>query len=275
VQVSLFVTCLVNVYFPEAAADAVRLLRSLGVEVSFPAGQTCCGQPPFNAGQVSAAAEMAAYTRRALRDSRHVVVPSGSCTAMMRRFYPRILQDGPHRRPAGGDAPGAEASCWGDTRVWELAEFLTHVLQVETLGSGLAGLRVAYHHGCHALRELGLRGEALQLLTGAGAEVVSWEAAEECCGFGGLFSVKLPEVSVAMADRKLDTLLEAEPDLLTSADGGCLLQLAGRMSARGLQVPVVPLATLLWRARSTLPRADASRARPDAALSRVRDDGFA
>jgi L-lactate dehydrogenase complex protein LldE len=272
VQVSLFVTCLVDVYFPEAAADAVRLLRSLGVEVAFPEAQTCCGQPPFNAGKVGAAAELAAYTRDVLRESRHVVVPSGSCATMMRRFYPTLLDEGAERAPASEvETPSAHApSCWGDTRVWELAEFLAHALEVDTLGDGLAGLRVAYHHGCHALRELGLRHEGPSLLARAGAEVVPWEAAEECCGFGGLFSVKLPEVSVAMADRKLDTLLEAKPDVLTSADGGCLLQLAGRMAARGLDVPVVPLATLLWRARSS-PRT----ARAGVTASRAERDGIA
>jgi L-lactate dehydrogenase complex protein LldE len=120
---------------------------------------------------------------------------------------------------------------------------------VERLGDGLAGLRVAYHHGCHALRELGLREEAPALLAGGGAQVIPWEAAEECCGFGGLFSVKLPVVSAAMADRKLDTLPEV--DVLTSADGGCLMQLSGRMERRGIRVPVVPLPTLLWRAHAS------------------------
>jgi L-lactate dehydrogenase complex protein LldE len=245
VQASLFVTCLVDVFFPDAAADAVRLLRSLDVEVDFPPDQTCCGQPAFNAGRRDPAREMAQHTRAVFRSSRNVVVPSGSCATMLRRFYPTLL-DAAHRETSAADT-------WGDVRVWELAEFLVHALAVESLGDGLRGLRVAYHHGCHALRELGLRDEAPGLIEAAGAEVVPWEAAQECCGFGGLFSIKHPEVSVAMADRKLDTLPSPSVDVLTSADGGCLLQLSGRMATRGVTLPVVPLASLLWRARSSRP----------------------
>jgi L-lactate dehydrogenase complex protein LldE len=257
-RASLFVTCLGDVFFPDAAADAVRLMRSLGVEVLFPPGQTCCGQPAFNAGRMELARGMARHTRAVLEGSEDVVLPSGSCATMLRRFYPRLL-DGPGDAGAtraaspGAEGPGrsagtASASATDPPRVWELAEFLVHGLGVDRLGDGLSGLRLAYHPGCHALRELGLRAEAVRLLEGGGAEVVPWEAAEECCGFGGLFAVKLPEVSTAMADRKIDTLPEV--DLLTSADPGCLMQLAGRMARRGSAVPVVPLATLLWRART-------------------------
>jgi L-lactate dehydrogenase complex protein LldE len=218
--------------------DAVRLLRSLGVEVDFPAGQTCCGQPAFNAGHVDLARAMASNTRAVFRDSEDVVLPSGSCATMARHFTPKLLAGGAADSSPTQDGP----------RFWELAEFIVHALGAPRLGDGLEGLRVAYHHGCHALRELGLRDEALRLLEASGAELVPWEAGQECCGFGGLFSVKLPEVSVAMADRKLDTLPEA--DVLTSADGGCLLQLGGRMRRRGISLPLVPLASLLWRARS-------------------------
>jgi L-lactate dehydrogenase complex protein LldE len=266
VQASLFVTCLVDVFFPDAAADAVRLLRSLGVEVDFPPDQTCCGQPAFNAGRKEPAREMALHTRAVFQNSRNVVIPSGSCATMLKRFYPGLLTD----------RHGASASdVWGEVRVWELAEFLVHALEVRTLGDGLRGLRVAYHHGCHALRELGLHDEALGLIEGAGAQVVPWEAAEECCGFGGLFSIKLPEVSVAMADRKLDTLLGTQADVLTSADGGCLLQLAGRMATRGVTLPIVPLATLLWRARSSRGADEATAGNAQAARARTGAGGDA
>lgn len=231
-RVSLFATCLADQFFAEACADTVRLLRHLGAEVDFPEAQTCCGQPAHNSGHAPEARRMAEHSLWVFRDSEYVVLPSGSCAAMVRTAYPHIV-DGDEARELSA-------------RTYELAQFLVHVLEVDTLGSGLEGARVAYHHGCHALRELGVQTEPLTLLRGAGAEVVAWEAERECCGFGGLFSAKLPEVSGAMADRKLETLPEV--DVLTSADGGCLLQLSGRDRAKGGRLHIRHLAQLLWQA---------------------------
>jgi L-lactate dehydrogenase complex protein LldE len=142
------------------------------------------------------------------------------------------------------DLAGSEGSELA-ARTFELSQFLVDIVGVGSLGNGLAGRRVAYHHGCHALRELRVEQEPLTLLRGAGAEVVSWETDRECCGFGGLFSTKMPEVSAAMADGKLDTLPEV--DVVTSADGGCLMQLGGRSTRRGSGPPFVHLASLLWQ----------------------------
>ncbi len=233
-RVSLFVTCLGDRFFAEAAADAVRLLRSLDVDVDFPKNQTCCGQPAWNSGHIPQAREMAAHTAAVFADAEYVVLPSGSCAAMLRCTYPRLLES------SGASLRVAERS-------FELAEFIVDVLGVSELGRGLEGRRLAYHHGCHALRELGVEEQPLRLLESAGAEVVPWEMDQECCGFGGLFSVKAPEVSVAMADRKLDTLPDVET--VVSADGGCLLQLDGRARRRGLPIRFRSLASLLWEAR--------------------------
>jgi len=235
-RVSLFVTCLGDHVFADGVADAVRLLRALGVEVEVPGGQTCCGQPAHNAGYTDEARRVARHTLSVLDGTEAVVTPSGSCAAMLRHGYPRILS---------GD-PAEEAARTLAARTYELSEFIVRRLGVTELGAGLRGRRVAYHHGCHALRELGVRDEPLRLLAGAGAEVVSWPAAEECCGFGGTFSVKLPHVSAGMADRKLDTLPEI--DVLTSADPGCLLQLGGRAGHRGDRITVRHLATVLLEA---------------------------
>jgi len=232
-RVSLFATCLGNQFYAEACADAVRLLRHVGVEVDVPEAQTCCGQPAYNAGRSEEARGMAAHTMQVFADAEYVVLPSGSCAGMIRSFYSELTD---------GD-PGRAESLAG--RTYELSEFLRQVLDVGSLGTGLQGHRIAYHHGCHALRELGVKDEPLSLLVGCGAEIVEWEADEECCGFGGLFSAKLPEVSAAMADRKLDTLPDV--DFMTSSDGGCLLQLSGRATKLRVGPPFVHLASALWR----------------------------
>ncbi|MCH7563306.1 MAG: (Fe-S)-binding protein [Gemmatimonadetes bacterium] len=234
-RATLFVTCLGDQFFADACADTVELLRSLGVDVDVAMGQTCCGQPAYNAGHWPEARSIASHTLGVLADAEYLVVPSGSCAAMMRTGYGELF---------GDDGGRAVAELAG--RTFELAEFIVGVLGVDAVGSGLAGRRVAYHHGCHALRELGSREEPLTLLRNAGAELVQWEAAEECCGFGGLFSAKLPEVSAAMADRKLDTL--PDPDIVTSADPGCLLHLSGRAAERGGGPVFRHLASVLWEA---------------------------
>ena len=217
--------------------DAVRLLESLGIRVEFPADQTCCGQPAFNAGFHDQARQMARHTLQVFSGKQPVILPSGSCSTMLKAHYAELF--------SGPELEGA----WDlAARSFELSQFLCEVLGCPRLGDGLRGKRVAYHPGCHGLRELGIGDGPKRLLEAAGATVVPWEAELECCGFGGLFAVKLPEVSVGMADRKLDTLPEV--DVLTSGDPGCLLQLAGRLRVRGNPLPVRHLASLLWEARS-------------------------
>ena len=236
-RVALFATCIGDRFFADACADTVRLLRHLGVSVDFPEGQTCCGQPALNAGHVAEARRMATHTLEVFEQAEYVVLPSGSCTGMVRSHFPRILED--------HDASRAEELA---SRTFELSQFLVHVLGVESVGRGLEGRTVAYHHGCHAQRELGIHREPVALLEGSGAGVLPWETGAECCGFGGLFSVKLPAVSAGMADHKLDTLPEA--DVVTSADGACLMQLSGRATQRGIRLPFRHLASVLWEATS-------------------------
>jgi L-lactate dehydrogenase complex protein LldE len=214
-QAALFPTCLADSFFADAAADTVRVLRHLGVEVTYPTGQTCCGQPAYNTGHSSEAKRAARHTLAVLADADYVILPSGSCATMLRHGFPKLL--------------GAEAFELA-SRTFELSQFIVQILGMEQLGRGLEGKRIAYHHGCHALRELGVESEPVSLLRNAGATLVDWEADQECCGFGGLFSVKIPGVSGAMANRKLDTLPHV--DLVTSTDGGCLMQMAGRAGAR-------------------------------------------
>lgn len=229
-RVALFATCLGDQFFADACADTVRLLRHFGATVDFPAHQTCCGQPAHNSGHAGDAARMIEHTCATFSDAEYIVLPSGSCAGMMRSHYPAIAGE------TGASTAG---------RTYELTQFLTEILKVESVGSGLAGKRVAYHHGCHALRELGVEDEPVRLLRACGAEIVAWEADRECCGFGGLFSAKMPEVSAGMADRKLDTLPAA--DVVTSTDGGCLMQLSTRAARRRVGPPFEHIARLLWQ----------------------------
>ena len=259
-KVSLFVTCLGDQFFSRAAADAVRLLRHLGCEVDFPTAQSCCGQPAFTMGERDAARSMAAHTCGVFSEADYVVLPSGSCAAMVRHHYPALLEG--HEQSGENPIPNT----------FELSQFIVDVLGISDVGQGLAETTVALHQGCHALRNLHARDTRAEgqspriLLEGSGAELVPWEAQEECCGFGGVFSTKLPEVSTAMADRKLDTVPrrhtgprterageDAGPVLVTSADPGCLLHLEGRARLRGTGHRFVHLASLLWKAVGETP----------------------
>ncbi|MEX2465418.1 MAG: (Fe-S)-binding protein, partial [Gemmatimonadota bacterium] len=198
-------------------------------------------------------ARMARHTARTFADADYVVLPSGSCAGMIRSFYAPLLTEprtGENR--ASPRVPPSARPLWD--RTYELSQFLVDILGVVAaarpggsdtpLGTGLSGLSLVYHHGCHALRELGVRDEPLALLRACGADVSTWEGDTECCGFGGLFSTKFPQVSAGMADRKLDAI-PAGVDVVASADGGCLLQLSGRARRKGASPRFVHLATLL------------------------------
>ena len=217
-RVQLFATCLGDLVFPDAVADAAALLRAAGCDVEFPAGQTCCGQPAFNAGHRRAADRLARQFARAFDADTPIVCPSGSCASMVA-----------HRMPVS-------------YRVWELSAFLDHVGATPTARND--GVRVAYHSSCHLLRELGVDEAPRRLLAQTGAEVVPLARPDLCCGFGGTFSVRNPEVSVAMADDKLAD--GARADVLVTADPGCLMQLQAR-AGRTSGGRVVLLATALAR----------------------------
>lgn len=181
---------------------------------------------------------MARHTAKVFQGSDFVVVPSGSCAAMVKKHYGRLVPNAPDW--------SATASALA-ARTFELSRFLVEVLGVARLGDGLQDRAVVLHPGCHGLRDLGLQTEALQLLEASGVNVLPWESERECCGFGGLFAAKLAPVSLAMADRKLDTL-PGETRTVTSMDAGCLLQLDGRIRERKLDVEVVHLASLFAEA---------------------------
>lgn len=226
-KVSIFVTCIVDQLFPNAGIAMVDVLERLGFEVDFPEGQTCCGQPAFNTGYREEAGEIARYTSRMLEGADYVVVPSGSCAAMIANHY----QELPDARPAA--------------RIYEFSQFLTDVAKVEDVGARFEGI-VTYHDSCHALRELKVREGPRRLLANVrGLELREMDAAAECCGFGGTFSVKFPGVSGAMARTKIDSIVRTGASTVVSIDSSCLMQLQGAMSRAGLPIRTMHLAEVL------------------------------
>lgn len=234
-SVSLFVTCLVDLLYPEVGEATVALLEHAGARVAFPAAQTCCGQPPFNSGFEEDARRLARTMLDAFDGSEAVVSPSGSCTAMVRSYYPHLF----HGRREEARARALAA------RTYELSEYLVDVLGVERIDGRWPG-RVTYHDSCHGLRELGLTGQGRRLLSGVdGVELVEMARPDLCCGFGGTFSVRLPDVATAMADDKIGQVEATGADVVVAGDAGCLMHMAGRMSRRGSKVRPMHLATLL------------------------------
>jgi L-lactate dehydrogenase complex protein LldE len=243
VRASLFVTCVVDLFEPDVGVAAVKVLRAAGVEVSCPSGQTCCGQPAWNSGFAEDAARVARTTLEALEadDADVVVVPAGSCTTMVRVFWPELFE-------VVGDHDAAERARALGARTKEFSEFVAE--RAEQLPLHARPQKVAYHHSCHMLRELGIEAQPEALVDATGGERVEWRSDQRCCGFGGLFSFKLPEASEAMADDKLTSLAEAGPDVLVGCDGSCLLHLRARSEHEGGAVPVKHLAQLIAEALS-------------------------
>ncbi len=232
-QVQLFVTCLVDSLTPEVGRATLNALEKAGCSVDVPAGQGCCGQPAFNVGLHKEARVMAAHTLDVLDSTEGpVVVPSGSCTAMITRHYEELFSGSEREeqvRRVGG-------------RVRELTQFLVDDLATDDRAS-CDDCTVAYHYSCHGLRDLGLEGQADTLLEGVTRS--SLEGDRECCGFGGIFAIEMPAVSTAIMERKLDSIEASGADTLVGGDVSCLLHLAGGLRRRGSDLDVKYIAELL------------------------------
>lgn len=250
-RVALFIGCINDVFFPRVGVAAARLLAHLGARVEFPGDQTCCGQAHWNSGYRHEARMLAAQMMRALGDAPYVVAPTGSCVAMIREYYPILFQDD----PAAAERARALAG-----RVYELCQFVTDVMGVLRLGARYPA-RAVFHASCHSSRLLGAAEPARRLLEAVeGLELREFEGSHLCCGFGGTFAVKSPEVSVAMADDKLDSFAAAGAELVVSADTSCLLHLMGRARRRGLPMRFAHVAEVLAEGLRLLPPAPAAAA---------------
>ncbi len=234
-KVSLMITCLGDVFFPDVGVATVHLLRRLGVEVQFPRAQTCCGQPHFNSGYHDGARELARHTIAAFAHGGTVVTPSGSCAAMVKLEYPELLHDDLVWHGRAEDL--AHRTC-------ELSDYLVNVLGVEDVGARFEA-RATYHMACH-LRGLGIKDEPERLLRRVrGLELLPLERADECCGFGGSFSVRFPGISGAMVQDKSAFIEKSGADVLIATDAGCLMNIGGCLRRRGAGVRIMHLAEVL------------------------------
>jgi L-lactate dehydrogenase complex protein LldE len=236
-KVSLFVTCLVDQLWTSVGASSVEVLRRVGCDVEFDERQTCCGQPAFNTGYRKEAREVAKRFIEIFEQSKAdaIVSPSGSCTAMVQHYRELFAEDPEWLKRAQAIA----------AKTHELSSFLVRVLKIDDVGASWNG-RVTWHDACHGLRDLNVKTEPRSLIRKVrGAEFVELDNADSCCGFGGTFSVKYPEISLAILDQKIEAIERAEVNAVVSGDASCLMQIGGRLSRNGSKVKVMHIAELL------------------------------
>ena len=236
IRVGLFVTCLVDLFRPTVGFAAVKLLEETGCVVEVPALQTCCGQPAYNSGDRNDAKAIARQVIAAFSGFDYVVVPSGSCGGMIKTHYPALLADEPALKSQ------AEALA---ARTFELVSFLADVLKIASVGASYAGT-VTYHDACSGLRELGVKEQPRRLLKSlSGVTLKEMATPEVCCGFGGTFCVKYPEISDKMVTDKAADIVATGADTLLCGDMGCLLNMAGKLSRLGASLRVRHVAEVL------------------------------
>lgn len=235
-KIAFFVTCLVDQFFPEVGEAAIKVLKHIGIKAEFPKKQTCCGQPAFNMGYRKEAASVAERTMKILAPYDYIIIPSGSCTSMIKVHYDELFRDNPNLK-----AQAKEISL----KVFEFSEFLTDVLKIYDVGANYKGT-VCYHDSCHSLRELKIK-EGPRKLIGAvkGITLKELKDSEACCGFGGIFAVNYPHLSVSIMHDKIKDLLSMKDASLVTNDVSCLMQITGGLKKLGLNIRTMHLAELL------------------------------
>lgn len=235
--VSLFVTCIIDMIYPATGVSVVEILDHLGVEVRFPLNQTCCGQPAFNAGFRDDAKGVAKQFLTAFADAEVIVTPSGSCASMVRHYYPELFADDPEWRERAARAAAI---------TWEFTEYLVDGLGITDLGARVPPTKIAFHHACHGYRLMGLRDQAQTLASNIdGVTVTELSGWDQCCGFGGLFAVKMPEISGAMLNDKVKNINATDADVIVTGDSSCLTQMNGGLSRQKSARRVMHIADLL------------------------------
>ncbi|HEV2335390.1 MAG TPA: (Fe-S)-binding protein [Stellaceae bacterium] len=249
VRVALLVTCLIDLFRPSVGFAAVALLEAAGCTVEVPRAQTCCGQPAYNSGDRDDAKRIARQVIAAFAGYDYVVAPSGSCAGMVRLHYPRLFADEPAMRAAAEELAA---------RTWELVSFLVDVRGMDRVRARWAK-RATYHDGCSGLRELGIKAQPRKLLAAVeGLDLTELPGAETCCGFGGTFCVKYPEISDKMVTDKAAEIAATGADCVLAGDLGCLLNIAGKLTRLGSRVEVRHIAEVLAGMADELPAIGAS-----------------
>lgn len=242
-RISLFITCYNDTLFPKTGQAVVRILERLGNTIDFPAGQTCCGQMHYNTGYRAEAIPLLERFVEQFRASEAVVVPSSSCVAMMRDHYPLMARELAARHARWVPLVREVESLM--TRVWEFSEFLTQKLGIEDVGASFPH-RVTYHASCHGLRSLGLGEGPMKLLKAVrDIELVPLVGIEQCCGFGGTFSIKNAEVSSAMLSEKTNAVINTQSEVCTACDNSCLMHLEGALHRQRTGVRTLHIAEIL------------------------------
>ncbi len=235
-EVTLFVQCMVDAMAPDAAMGMVRLFDRFGIGTRFPEDQTCCGQPAFNAGYRTASRKSAMHFIRVFENAECIVCPSGSCVAMVKHHYPELFADDSHWLERAKKVGG---------KIFELTEFLVDVLHISDVGAAYQGT-VTYHDSCHLLRTLGVGRQPRELLSHVrGLTLVEMAQSDRCCGFGGTFSIKYPDISTALVADKVERILETGADTVVGCDMGCLLNIEGYLTHMGHPVKVKHIAEVL------------------------------
>ncbi len=239
VNASIFITCLVDQLYPEVGQSMVNILRKLGVNLDFPEEQTCCGQPAFNSGYHKEAKDMARRYMKIFKGNDYIIVPSGSCGAMIRVFYNQLFQDEPD---VLSELEGLSA------RLFEFSEFLVQVLGITDVGGKLKG-DVTYHDCCHLKRELGISSQPRDLIKGVKEiNFVELDQSDVCCGFGGTFAIKYPDISGAILEQKIRNIKSSGADILVANDTSCLMHMRGSFSRLGVDIEAMHIAQFLDKA---------------------------
>ncbi|OEF98750.1 (Fe-S)-binding protein [Desulfuribacillus alkaliarsenatis] len=237
-KVALLGTCIADMFYPQAIESTYKLLKRQGVTVDYPEDQICCGQPSFNSGYFDEAARVAKHLIKSFEKTEYIITPSGSCAAMIRDNYPRLFKDDPQ---------ALEQAKTFANKVYEFSEFFVKVLGVKDLGAKYDA-KVTYHHSCHMSRLLRIKDAPVELIKNIeGVEYVELPNNQDCCGFGGTFSVKMADISSSMLNEKIENVKKTGAEILVGSDLSCLMNISGGLSRQGINVKTMHVAELLDR----------------------------